>query len=150
MTMRYIKIDYNGYIFPIKTNGPIVTPLAMDEKVALRAVIDGYRCTEVDIKSKKEAKLTIENFYNADRFGKIENHNEVTKSTIQVNSASESTSKMPYKTAEVKTEDMNLVDESNSNIKETETTDIDLNDTASNKTYNYNDNYNDKKNKNKK
>lgn len=146
MNMRYLKIDYNGYIFPIRTNGPIVTPLAMDEKVALKAVISGYRCTEVDLTTKKEVKLTVENFYKEDRFGKVKaakvNTPAPAKTVVETKEPV-----IPPKKEEVKPETTVPVVENTEEVeKNDKITDIDLNDTTLNKTYNFND----KKNKNKK
>lgn len=147
MPMRYIKIDYNGYIYPIRMNGPIVTPLLMDEKVAMDTVISGYRCTEVDVKAKKEIKLTIDNFYKDDRFGiksaKIPNTPKIDVEYAEVKTVklSNDSSTEPAK-AEI---EKSLNEE---NKEKVITTDIDTNNSEENKTYNFNKNK-DKKNKNK-
>lgn len=145
MAMRYIKIDYNGYIYPIRMNGPIVTPLLMDEKVAMDAVISGYRCTEVDVKNNKEVKLTIDNFYKDDRFGvplvKVPNIPKINTKNAEV------TAKSIPDTIST-TDTPNTEKEENSETKETAISiDIDTNNSEENKTYNFNKK--DKKNKNK-
>lgn len=67
--MRWLKIFYNGFITPVGMYGPLATPVNMDERVAWKSVVMGYDCFEVDMKTKKEIKLTLENFKDANRFG---------------------------------------------------------------------------------
>lgn len=145
MAMRYIKIDYDGYIYPIRMNGPIVTPLAMDEKVAMEIVVKGYRCTEVDVKNNKEVKLTLDNFYKDDRFG---------TPSIKIRSVPKIETKSVEVTAKSNSNNIKLTEMSDEKGKTDEnkevvvTADIDTNNIDENKTYNFNKNK-DKKNKNK-
>ena len=67
--MRRVKILTNGYIMPITMDGPIVSPIAIDDRTVFNLVRRGYNVVEVDTANAKSVKLTIDNFNDPNRFG---------------------------------------------------------------------------------
>lgn len=69
--MRKVKILTNGYIMPITMDGPIVSPIVVDDKTAFDLVRRGYDVVEVSQFDGSIVKLTTANFNDANRFSNL-------------------------------------------------------------------------------
>lgn len=69
--MRKVKILTNGYIMPITMDGPIVSPILVDDSTTFDLVRRGYDVIEVSPFDGSTVKLTISNFNDANRFNNI-------------------------------------------------------------------------------
>ena len=69
--MRKIKILTNGYIMPITMDGPIVSPIVVDDKTVFDLVRRGYDVTEVSQFDGSTVKLTVKNFNDPNRVNSL-------------------------------------------------------------------------------
>ena len=69
--MRKVKILTNGYIMPITMDGPIVSPIVVDDKTAFDLVRRGYDVVEVSQFDGSTVKLTTANFNDNNRFSNL-------------------------------------------------------------------------------
>ena len=69
--MRKVKILTNGYIMPITMDGPIVSPIVVDDKTAFDLVRRGYDVVEVSQFDGSNVKLTTANFNDNNRFSNL-------------------------------------------------------------------------------
>lgn len=66
---RKVKILNNAYIRDLTMDGPIMTPIVLDDNVVYNMVIRGYVVEEVNPSLNKTIRLTTANFNDPNRFG---------------------------------------------------------------------------------
>lgn len=75
--MRKVKILNNGYIEPISMDGPVVSPIVVDDRTVFDLVKRGYEVVEVAIGMNKTTKLTLANINDPNRFNDLVGNNPV-------------------------------------------------------------------------
>lgn len=73
----FILVNNEGYIGPLKTQGPIVSPVKVTVKTAKNLVVGGYKVHQYDKESGKIIKLTEMNVMDKNKFavGEVEDTN---------------------------------------------------------------------------
>ena len=66
--MIFILVNNEGYIGPLKTQGPIVSPVKVTVKTAKNLVVGGYRVHQYDKETGKIIKLTEMNVMDKNKF----------------------------------------------------------------------------------
>lgn len=68
----YVMVNNNGYIAPLKAQGPIVSPVKISVKTAMGLVIGGYCVHEYDKLTGKTIRLTEANVLDKNKFSSEE------------------------------------------------------------------------------
>lgn len=66
---RKVKILNNAYIRELTMDGPIMTPVVLDDNIVYNMVIRGYAVEEINPSLNKSIRLTLANFSDPNRFG---------------------------------------------------------------------------------
>lgn len=69
--MRRIKISNLGYIMPLRMDGPIVSPILLDDQLVFDLVRRNYDVTEVSQFDGSSVKLTLTNVNDPNRFNNL-------------------------------------------------------------------------------
>lgn len=64
----FIMVNNEGYIGPLKTQGPIISPVKVSVKIAKNLVIGGYKVHQYDKESGKIIQLTESNVMDKNKF----------------------------------------------------------------------------------
>ena len=75
----YVRINKNGYIPFIGMCGPIPNPIKIPASTCLQMVTAGIDVHEVNPDTKETVKLTVQNVFDDNKFGKKPNSSEPSK-----------------------------------------------------------------------